>query len=235
MSAKGGTVLIVAPFWRHAPHVGIHRVERFVRWLHESGVRIVLARAGGTENVTATEREIPTPPLRDPIRLYRDPDGPRAPVWRRGRSRLRRSATLALFVRMPRSWGPAAPATTRRCSRARARSRVGSSRRVRPSRSTWPREPGAPPEGQVAGGSARRLAGRTQQALPQTAAAPPVAPGPNGSPKPGPGGPCAGNLPGLAPAARPVRPGWVEGPRADERLSGAPPPARWRAARRHLG
>jgi glycosyltransferase involved in cell wall biosynthesis len=96
MSTIGGSVLIVAPFWRHAPHVGIHRVERFVRWLHESGVRIVLVRAGGTENVTATEwgTEIT---VRDPIGLYRDPDGPRAPVWRRGRSRLRRLATLALF------------------------------------------------------------------------------------------------------------------------------------------
>jgi glycosyltransferase involved in cell wall biosynthesis len=96
MSTIGGSVLIVAPFWRHAPHVGIHRVERFVRWLHESGVRIVLVRAGGTENVRATEwgTEIT---VRDPIGLYRDPDGPRAPVWRRGRSRLRRLATLALF------------------------------------------------------------------------------------------------------------------------------------------
>ena len=139
MSAKGGTVLIVAPFWRHAPHVGIHRVERFVRWLHESGVRIVLVRAGGTENVTATEwgTEIT---VRDPIGLYRDPTD------HAHRSGAEAEAACAGWrhwlcsVRMPRSSGPAAPATTRWCSRTGAEP-SGSSRRVRPSRSTWPRQP----------------------------------------------------------------------------------------------
>ena len=41
-----GKIMIIAPFWGHPPHLGIIRVDRFVRWLSAQEVQIVVVRAG---------------------------------------------------------------------------------------------------------------------------------------------------------------------------------------------
>jgi glycosyltransferase involved in cell wall biosynthesis len=94
--STGVKVLIVAPFWGIPSHVGVYRVERFVRWLHACGHEVTMIRAGTTDRVA------PAPwgtevTIRDPIGLYRDPEGPPVPVWRRKPNRVRRLAAHALF------------------------------------------------------------------------------------------------------------------------------------------
>jgi len=34
--------MIIAPFWGHTPHLGNIRVDRFIRWLSDQGVYIIL-------------------------------------------------------------------------------------------------------------------------------------------------------------------------------------------------
>ncbi len=51
---KSMNVLIVAPYWSNPRHVGVLRVERFVRWLKNKGHTIVLLSAGTADNVQET-------------------------------------------------------------------------------------------------------------------------------------------------------------------------------------
>lgn len=48
-------VLIVAPYWNNPRHVGVLRVERFVRWLKNNGHKIVLLSGGTADNVQESE------------------------------------------------------------------------------------------------------------------------------------------------------------------------------------
>ena len=63
------TVMLVAPFWHTPHHVGVHRMGRFVRWLHGRGVRIVMVTAGHRDEVVETPwgEELR---VRDPLGLY---------------------------------------------------------------------------------------------------------------------------------------------------------------------
>ncbi|BHH85108.1 glycosyltransferase family protein [Desulforhopalus sp. 52FAK] len=82
--------IILAPFWRHAGHVGNNRVERFVRWLVADGYRIVMIRAGSVDAIREESwgQEIT---VCDRLGLYRDVESrsdivvnPRKPnKWRR--------------------------------------------------------------------------------------------------------------------------------------------------------
>ena len=59
-------VMIIAPFWGHDPHLGIIRVDRFVRWLSNQNVPVVLVRA----DLVDEEREMPWGweiTIRDPL------------------------------------------------------------------------------------------------------------------------------------------------------------------------
>jgi glycosyltransferase involved in cell wall biosynthesis len=62
-------VMIVAPFWGIDSHPGYYRVERFVRWLSKSGIKIALLKAGNKDRVVETSwgTEIT---IRDPLGLY---------------------------------------------------------------------------------------------------------------------------------------------------------------------
>ena len=74
--ADGG-VVIVAPFWPWPGHVGVYRVERFVRWCAGAGRAVVLVRAGRTDGVEEREwgRVVR---VADPLRFFPDDyDAPR--------------------------------------------------------------------------------------------------------------------------------------------------------------
>ena len=62
-------VLIVAPFWGMNAHPGYYRVDRFVRWLSKSGLKIVLLKAGNEDRVVETPLG-PEITIRDPLGLY---------------------------------------------------------------------------------------------------------------------------------------------------------------------
>lgn len=81
-------VAIVAPYWLNPQHLGAIRVERFVRWLSEAGVKLVViagGRTAGCRNESwGTLISIP-----DPLGIYREPAplptgtaGPRRPFLR---------------------------------------------------------------------------------------------------------------------------------------------------------
>jgi glycosyltransferase involved in cell wall biosynthesis len=72
MNPASQKALIVAPFWGISGHVGNYRVDRFVRWLGESGVRVVIVRAGGSDRECERSWGVEVT-VRDPIGLYRDP------------------------------------------------------------------------------------------------------------------------------------------------------------------
>lgn len=96
MTSTGVKVVIIAPFWGMTSHVGVYRVERFGRWLHACGHEVVLVRAGTADQVAAAPWGTEVT-IRDPLGLYRDPDGPPAPAWRRERSHIRRLVAHAVF------------------------------------------------------------------------------------------------------------------------------------------
>jgi len=64
-------VMIVAPFWGNPQHVGCYRIDRFVRWLSEAGIKIVLVRAGNTDGVRETPWGVVLT-VRDPLGIYQD-------------------------------------------------------------------------------------------------------------------------------------------------------------------
>lgn len=90
-------VVIVAPFWRQPHHVGVYRVDRFVRWLSTQGAQITLVRAGSSDQVQQTSWGVEVT-VRDPLGLHKDtvPAGA-TPTPVRRPNRLRRLAAYLLF------------------------------------------------------------------------------------------------------------------------------------------
>lgn len=64
-------VMIVAPFWRISRHVGVRRVERFVRWLSSEGIRVILVRAGADDYSEPTDWGVEIS-IKDPLNLYHE-------------------------------------------------------------------------------------------------------------------------------------------------------------------
>ena len=100
--AHGGApphLVIVAPFWGAPAHVGVYRVERFLRWARARGVRVTMVRAGSSDRVEHTSTGVEVV-VADPIRFYRDqppagaPSGPPAPARRENRFRRSVATTL---------------------------------------------------------------------------------------------------------------------------------------------
>jgi hypothetical protein len=92
--------VLFAPFWRQQNHVGNYRVDRFIRWLTQSGYDVTLIRAG-SQDAERTETWGKEITVRDPIGLYRDPTPGPTQVSPRKPSRLRRSLAIWLFVPDP--------------------------------------------------------------------------------------------------------------------------------------
>ena len=89
--------LIIAPFWRQPGHVGVYRIDRFIRWLSAVGVEIVLIRAGSNNEVTKTNwgTEIT---IKDPLKMFPDPKpGATFPISNRKPNRFRRQLSLVVF------------------------------------------------------------------------------------------------------------------------------------------
>jgi hypothetical protein len=65
--------MIIAPFWGHTPHLGNIRVDRFIRWLSDQDVYIILVRAGlvDEKQETAWGLEIT---IRDPLGKWGKPE-----------------------------------------------------------------------------------------------------------------------------------------------------------------
>lgn len=96
--------LIVAPFWRQQGHVGVYRVDRFVRWLASAGVKVHVVCGGDADGLRETPwgSEIT---VRDRLGLYRSaaPSASRsspAPTPRRP-NLLRRRIAHSIFVPDP--------------------------------------------------------------------------------------------------------------------------------------
>ncbi len=66
-------VMLIAPFWGHASHLGNIRVDRFIRWLTDQNVHIILVRAGlvDEEQETVWGVEIT---VRDPLGKWGKPE-----------------------------------------------------------------------------------------------------------------------------------------------------------------
>lgn len=62
------TTLIVAPYWNDPHHVGVNRVERFIRWSNRNGRKIIVISAGTEDKVQEREwgREII---IKDPLKM----------------------------------------------------------------------------------------------------------------------------------------------------------------------
>jgi hypothetical protein len=96
------SALIVAPFWRQQGHVGVYRVDRFVRWLSGAGVRVVVLRGGRADAARTTDWGVEVT-IRDPLGLYPESaegQGPAVTTGRRPNS-LRRSLGHLAFVPDP--------------------------------------------------------------------------------------------------------------------------------------
>ena len=90
-------IMIIAPFWGNPSNVGVYRVDRFIRWLSDAGIEIILVRAGMKDGAmkTAWGTEIM---VRDPLRLYRGVSGDNSiPAPPRKPNRLRRKVAYILF------------------------------------------------------------------------------------------------------------------------------------------
>jgi Glycosyl transferase 4-like domain len=89
-------VVLVAPFWNRPGHVGVYRVDRFLRWLRAEGVSVVLVRAASREWVTAKPWGVEIA-VRDPFGFYPDRVPDHTAPHTRKPSRIRRAVALALF------------------------------------------------------------------------------------------------------------------------------------------
>ncbi len=96
MRPTQNTILIIAPYWRHAGHVGHYRVDRYARWLSQAGYNVVIVRAGSTDAVETTSlgHELT---IRDPLGLYRDTDAQTTTNTRRKPNRYRRLLAYLMF------------------------------------------------------------------------------------------------------------------------------------------
>jgi glycosyltransferase involved in cell wall biosynthesis len=89
-------VVLVAPFWNRPGHVGVYRVDRFLRWLGAEGASVVLVRAASQEWVTPRPWGIEIA-VRDPFGFYPDRAPDHTAPHTRKASRIRRAVALALF------------------------------------------------------------------------------------------------------------------------------------------
>lgn len=65
-------MMIICPFWGQKGNVGLFRVERFVRWLHDQNYEIHIVNAGWSDTVVRTTfGSVIT--VADPLRIYPDP------------------------------------------------------------------------------------------------------------------------------------------------------------------
>lgn len=116
------TAVIVAPFHGHAGHVGVYRVERFLRWFQSAGVRVVLVR-GGSADAAADAPWGRTVTIRDRLGLYRDGSTGSDGAAARAPNPLRRRLAYALLLPEPSvGWALRAahhPLVRRECQRAR--------------------------------------------------------------------------------------------------------------------
>lgn len=94
-------ILLVAPFWGQTGHVGVNRIERFIRWLNEARWEVTLLRASNSDAVRKMEwgTEIT---VCDPLGLHAD-GGNREEVTLPARkpNRLRRAMAYALLIPDP--------------------------------------------------------------------------------------------------------------------------------------
>jgi len=44
-------ILVIAPFWGRTDHVGVYRVERFLRWLVDDGYSVVIVTSGSKDQI----------------------------------------------------------------------------------------------------------------------------------------------------------------------------------------
>jgi hypothetical protein len=89
-------LVIIAPFWRQAGHVGNYRIERYIRWFSSAGVEILLVRAGSKDQEQQQSWGLELT-VRDPIGLYRDVQPSGEPAKPRKPSYIRRQLALWLF------------------------------------------------------------------------------------------------------------------------------------------
>ena len=90
-------VVLIAPFWGQAGHVGVYRVDRFVRWLAANGTQLVVVRAA-RRSFTVREQWGTVVAVRDPLGLYPDAEpGAAVAVSSRRPSPMRRALAHALF------------------------------------------------------------------------------------------------------------------------------------------
>lgn len=90
-------IIIIAPFWGNPSHVGVYRVDRFVRWLSSVGIEIILVRAGIKDHAVKTAWGLEIT-VRDPLGLYRGVSGDNSIVGPpRKPNRLRRNLAYILF------------------------------------------------------------------------------------------------------------------------------------------
>lgn len=87
--------VIIAPFWGASAHVGVYRVERFIRWLSGRGFPLLVVRAGSTDACAMRSwgQELT---VRDPIGFYRDAPAGSGPPIRRG-SAIRRAVAVTVL------------------------------------------------------------------------------------------------------------------------------------------
>ena len=62
--------VVFAPFWGRPENIGNLRIERFIRWLSESGFYVVLVRADARSVVVEKPWGVEVS-VRDPLGLYR--------------------------------------------------------------------------------------------------------------------------------------------------------------------
>jgi hypothetical protein len=93
-------VVLVAPFWNRPGHVGVYRVDRFLRWLAAEGVSVVLVRAASRDWVTPRPWGVEIG-VRDPFGFYPGQAPDQASPHTRKASRLRRVVATTLFMPDP--------------------------------------------------------------------------------------------------------------------------------------
>jgi hypothetical protein len=65
--------LIVVPFWRNRQHVGVYRVDRFLRWLERKNIPVVLIRSGNDDHAEIFPWGVEIS-IRDPLlKIHNDP------------------------------------------------------------------------------------------------------------------------------------------------------------------
>lgn len=92
-------VMIVAPFWGNNGHPGVSRIERFIRWLSNKGLQILLLKASSEDKAVKTSWGIEIA-IRDPLRLYQEAPK-RKKLSRSSRKRMSLRGLMAYFFFNP--------------------------------------------------------------------------------------------------------------------------------------